>query len=74
MYTEDKLTDKGNRTEIIKDLHEVLSRISFAVFFYYLNIKTIDITNLSWFMIASDYGDEGGVLDFETQNVWDGLH
>ena len=64
MHTENFIINNCSKWKVVKDVSTVLPNIETAVFPETLVIKSIDLSNLSWFVIAPDEKELVFVPDF----------
>jgi hypothetical protein len=61
--TEDLVVDKGGEGEVVKKIGEVFPHISIAVFSKALVVESVDLGDLTGFVVSAEDGDALRVAD-----------
>ena len=63
--TEDLIIDEGGQGEVVEQIGEVFPDIGIAIFAKTLIVETVDLGDLTGFMVASENGDSPRISDLE---------
>lgn len=74
MKAEELVLDDSSKREEVEELGETFPDIWVSVFSAALIVETIDLSNLSGLVVASQYGDSIFVPDFEGDQEGDCFH
>lgn len=74
MEAEDRAIDNGGQGQALEDLGEHLPDRIGVVFFMAFVVETVQFVDLAVLVIASEDGDSAFVLDFEEEDVEEGLY
>ena len=70
---EDLVLDESGQGEKVKEVCEVLPHVGIAIFPKTLIVETVDLGDLSRFVVSSEDSDALGVSDFESDEKSDGF-
>jgi hypothetical protein len=71
---EDLIVDKGGKRKVIEEIGEVFPDICVTILSKALVIETINLSDLTGFVIATENCDSGGVSDFESNKERDSFY
>lgn len=74
MKAENLVLDKSGEGKVVEEVGEIFPDIGVAVFAQAFIVKTIDLCDLTGFVISSENGDTLGVTDLKTDEESDRLH
>ena len=74
MKAEDLVIDEGSERKIVEKVCKVLPDVGIAVFAKTLVVESVNLGDLTRFVVSSEDGDALGIADFEGNEEGDGLH
>lgn len=74
METEDLIVNKGCEGKVVEEVGEVFPNVCVAVLSKTFIVETVDLGDLSGFMISSKDGDSGWISDLESDKKCDCFH
>ena len=74
MEAEDLVVDEGGKGEVVEEVCKVFPYIRVAIFSQTFVVETVDLRDLTGFVVATEDCDALGVSDFESDEKGDSLH
>jgi hypothetical protein len=74
MEAKDGVVNQCSEREVVEQIRKELPYISIAIFTEAFVVETVDLGDLSGFMVASKDGDSVGIANFEGYQERDGLN